>query len=336
MSTPEPQAASPATLRSPLSTAEDTGAARPSYSVVIPVFNSERIVGSTVERTISFFEGAGLDFEVILVDDGSSDGSWDVVRELAESNPAVVAIKLLKNYGQHNANLCGFRAARGDFVITMDDDGQNPPEEIAKLISAAEEGYEVVFGQFEQKQSSLGRALGSRAIGLVNRRIFGQPRDLAVSNFRILRRDVVERICASGSAHPYISGQALLYSTKRANVRVRHAPRVDGESNYNLVRITRLVLTIMFSYSSAPLHAMAVAGSIIAFGSFGVGAFYLLYGLLGQSQVEGWTSLIVLLTFLNGVVILMLGMLGEYTVRTLNQVSDKETFHVVARLDRRE
>ena len=336
MPTPERQAVSPATVRSPLSTVADTGAARPLYSVVIPVFNSERVVGSTIEQTISFFEGAGLDFEIILVDDGSSDGSWDVVQELAHSNPSLVAIKLLKNYGQHNANLCGFRAARGDFVITMDDDGQNPPEEIGKLISAADEGHEVVFGQFEQKQSSLGRALGSRAIGLVNRRIFGQPRDLTVSNFRILRRDVVERICASRSAHPYISGQALLYSTKRANVSVRHAPRAAGESNYNLLRITRLVLTIMFSYSSAPLHAMAVAGSMIAFGSFAVGGFYLLYGLLGHTDVQGWTSLIVLLSFLNGVVILMLGMLGEYTVRTLNQVSDKETFHVVARLDHRE
>jgi polyisoprenyl-phosphate glycosyltransferase len=336
MPTPEHEAVAPAALSTPLTPADGEALTRPTFTVVIPVFNSERIVGNTVERTISFFDDAGLDFEIILVDDGSSDGSWDVVRELAEGDARVVAIKLLKNYGQHNANLCGFRAARGDFVITMDDDGQNPPEEIAKLIGAAEQGYEVVFGEFEQKQSSLGRALGSRAIDLVNRRIFGQPRDLTVSNFRILHRDVVERICASKSAHPYISGQALLYSTKRANVGVRHAPRVDGESNYNLVRIARLVLTILFSYSSAPLHMMAIVGSVIAFGSFCVGAFYLLYGLLGETAVHGWTTLVVLLAFLNGVVILMLGMLGEYTVRTLNQVSDKESFHVVAHLDRRE
>ena len=118
---------------------------------------------------------------------------------------------------------------------------------------------------------------------------------------------------------------------------VRHAPRVDGESNYNLVRITRLVLTIMFSYSSAPLHAMAVAGSMIAFGSFAVGAASTsCTGCSGTRTCRGGRALIVLLAFLNGVVILMLGMLGEYTVRTLNQVSDKETFHVVARLDRRE
>ena len=336
MPPPDHETVAPAALSTRLTPAEHEASARPTYSVVIPVFNSEGIVRNTVERTISFAEGAGLDLEIILVDDGSSDGSWDVLRELAEGDPRVVAIKLLKNYGQHNANLCGFRAARGDFVITMDDDGQNPPEEIAKLIGAAEEGYEVVFGQFQQKQSSLGRALGSKAIGLVNRRVFGQPSDLTVSNFRILRRDVVERICASRSAHPYISGQALLYSTKRGNVRVRHAPRVDGESNYNLVRIARLVLTILFSYSSAPLHAMAIAGSVIAFGSFAVGAVYLLYGLLGQTAVEGWTTLVVLLAFLNGVVILMLGMLGEYTVRTLNQMSDKEPFHVVTHLDRRE
>ena len=118
-------------------------------------------------------------------------------------------------------------------------------------------GYDVVFGKFERKQAAGYRRLGSKLISMINRRIFGQPPDLAVSNFRILRRDVVDRICASRTAHPYITGQALMYSSNRANVPVRHEPRPVGKSNYSLMRILRLVFTILFSYSSYPLRAAA-------------------------------------------------------------------------------
>ena len=174
----------------------------------------------------------------------------------------------------------------------MDDDGQNPPEEIAKLIGAAEEGYEVVFGQFEQKQSSLRTGAGQqgdRPRQQAHLRPAARPHRQQLPNSAPRRRRTDLR--ARGRAHPYISGQALLYSTKRGNVRVRHAPRVEGESNYNLVRITRLVLTIMFSYSSAPLHAMAVAGSIDRLWELrSWSRSTCCTGCSGRSQVEGWTT----------------------------------------------
>lgn len=300
------------------------------YSVVIPVFNSEQIVGTTIARTVSFFEEHGLSYEIILVNDGSSDGSWSVLQEATAKHPHVRAVNLLRNYGQHNANLCGLRRARGDYVVTLDDDLQNPPEEIIHLIRGAMAGADVVFGKFRRKQAARHRSLGSQAIGLVNRRVFGQPPDLVVSNFRILRRDVVDRICASQSAFPYITGQALLYSSRRANVEVDHDPRPAGKSNYNMIRIARLVLRILFSYSSFPLRFLAAIGFMISTVSFLVGGALLVRRLLGEAQVEGWTSLIVLMSFFNGVVILMLSMLGEYVVRTLNQVSAAEPYHVVA------
>ena len=156
---------------------------------------------------------------MILVNDGSRDGSWDVIAEpCPHPSASVIALNLLKNYGQHHANLAGLRESTGDYVITMDDDLQNPPDQALVLIDKAMDGHDVVFGQFERKQAAGYRRLGSRLIGLINRRIFGQPPDLVVSNFRILRRDVVDRICASRTAHPYITGQALMYSSNRANV----------------------------------------------------------------------------------------------------------------------
>jgi glycosyltransferase involved in cell wall biosynthesis len=306
-----------------------------SYSVVIPVYNSEAIVGRTVDRVVEVFEEAGLRYEIVLVNDGSPDHSWRVISELARTTPHVVALNLLKNYGQHHANLAGFVESRGDYVITMDDDLQNPPDQALVLIDAALDGeHDVVFGKFEQKQASGYRRIGSKLIGMINRRVFGQPDDLVVSNFRILRRDVVDRICASHTANPYVTGQALLFANDPGNVTVRHDPRPVGKSNYNLVRILRLVLTILFSYSSFPLRAAALAGFALSGLSFLLGAFYLVRGFVHTSEVQGWTTLVVLLSVFNGFIIAMLSMLGEYVVRTLNAVSVQQSFHVIQRVSR--
>ncbi len=302
------------------------------YSIVVPVYNSEQLVGRTVDRIVEVFEEAGLDFEVILVNDGSRDGSWEVIAARARSHPHLIALDLLRNYGQHHANLAGFREASGDYVITMDDDLQNPPDQALVLIDAAMAGHDVVFGRFDRKQAPGYRRLGSTIISLINRRVFHQPPGLAVSNFRILRRDVVDRICASRTANPYITGQALLYSSNRAHVPVRHEAREVGTSSYSLVKIVRLVLTILFSYSLYPLRLAALLGFVISGVSFLLGGVYLLMGAFGNTEVEGWTTMVVLLAIFNGVTIALLSMLGEYIVRTLNTVSADDSYHVVDRV----
>jgi polyisoprenyl-phosphate glycosyltransferase len=302
------------------------------YSIVVPVFNSAEIVGETVDRIVEVFEREQLSYEVILVNDGSSDRSWDVIAAKARANPHVIALDLLRNYGQHHANLAGFRESTGDYVITMDDDLQNPPDQALLLIDEAMTGKDVVFGEFERKQAAGYRRLGSTLISAINRRIFGQPADLVVSNFRILRRDVVDRICASRTAHPYLTGQALMYSSRRSHVRVRHDQRPVGKSNYSLRRILRLVLTILFTYSSYPLRIGALLGFAMSFISMVLGAFYLLSGVLGNTDVEGWTTLVVLVSVFNGFTIALLSMLGEYVVRTLDAVSNQQSYHVVARV----
>src|SRR3954454_11243553 len=173
---------------------EPTGLLDPrdfTYSVVVPVFNSARVVGETIDRIVGVFEEAGLRYEVILVNDGSRDKSWQIISDRARSRPHIVALNLLRNYGQHHANLAGLREATGDYVITMDDDLQNPPDQALILIEEAMTGRDVVFGRFESKKAPGYRRIGSKLISAVNRRVFDQPPGLAVSNFRILRRDVV-------------------------------------------------------------------------------------------------------------------------------------------------
>lgn len=302
------------------------------YSVVIPVYNSAAIVGETADRIVAEFERQGLAYELILVNDGSTDHSWQVISDKARANGHIVALNLLRNYGQHSANMAGLRESTGEYVVTMDDDLQNPPDQVRLLIDEAMTGRDVVFGRFETKKAAAYRRLGSKLIALMNRRIFGQPNDLVVSNFRILRRDVVERICSSQTAHPYITGQALLYSSNRSNVLVRHEPRTVGESSYSMTRILRLVFTILFSYSSFPLRLAAAGGFVFALLSFALGVGYFIHGLVVDTQIPGWTTLVVLLAVFNGVTIALLSMLGEYVVRTLNAVSAQETYHVVDRV----
>ena len=302
------------------------------YSVVVPVYNSVELVGSTIDRILEVFEEAGLRHELVLVNDGSKDGSWELIAERARTRPHVVALNLLRNYGQHHANLAGLREATGDYVITMDDDLQNPPDQALLLIAEAMTGHDVVFGRFERKQAAGYRRLGSKLISAVNRRVFAQPPGLTVSNFRILRRDVVDRICESRTAHPYITGQALMFSNNPADVLVRHDPRPVGKSNYGMTRILALVFSILFSYSVWPLRTAAAAGFVVALGSFLLGAFYLVRSLFVDTPVAGWTTIAVLLSIFNGVVIALLSMLGEYVVRTLNAVSATNTYHVTERV----
>ncbi len=302
------------------------------YSIVVPVFNSEGVVGRTIDTIVEVFEGAGLAYELILVNDGSRDRSWEVISEKARGSEHIVALNLLQNYGQHHANLAGLREATGDYVITMDDDMQNPPDQALVLIDEAMDGWDVVFGRFERKQSAGYRKLGTKLISMINRRVFAQPPGLAVSNFRILRRDVVDRICNSRTAHPYLTGQALLYSNNRTDVLVRHDKREVGSSNYGLTRILRLVFAILFSYSLFPLRAAATAGFVIAAVSFLLGLFYVVRSFFVDTPVAGWTTIAVLLSVFNGVTIALLSMLGEYVVRTLNAVSAHDTYHVVERV----
>ena len=302
------------------------------YSVVVPVYNSANIVGHTVDRIVEVFEEAGLHWELVLVNDGSSDASWQVIAERARSIPGVTALNLLRNYGQHYANLAGLRESSGDYVITMDDDLQNPPEHALRLIDKAMAGHDVVFGRFDAKRAPRYRRLGTGLIGIINRRVFKQPASLTVSNFRLMRRDVVDRICDSRTAHPYITGQALMYCSNPADTPVRHDPRAIGKSTYGLRQILGLVFTILFSYSLFPLRAAAVVGFFVALGSFFLGLFYLVRSLFVDSQVTGWTTIAVLLALLNGVVIALLSMLGEYVVRTLNAVSSLDHYHVTDRV----
>jgi glycosyltransferase involved in cell wall biosynthesis len=298
-------------------------------SVVVPVYRSEMIVGRTVTDTVATLRSTDWSFEVILVNDGSPDDSWDVIASLADEYPEVIAVDLLRNYGQHSAVMCGLHLSRGEYVVTIDDDLQNPPSDIPRLVDAAMNGdHDLVVGKFAEKKHGLVRRWGSTLIASINKRVFGNPKNVVMTNVRCMRRDLVDRMLTHRTTKPYITGLCLMYTATPANLDVQHHPRAEGTSNYSTTAIAALVVRILFTYSSWPLRFVSNLGIVVALLSFIFGVFVLLRALFGGVSIPGWASVVVLLSFFNGLSILILGMLGEYTVRILNEQNTQEPYMV--------
>ncbi len=299
------------------------------YSAIIPVYNSEQLVAKTVVKTLEAFEGFGLKCEIVLVNDGSKDRSWQVIKGLAVQYPQVKSINLLKNYGQHTAVFCGLQKAKGDYLITLDDDMQNPPGEIIKLINKIHEGYDIVFATFATKKHASYRKLGTKIINYLNGKIFEKPKGIKLSNFRIFNKEVAKRVSTYNTFYPYIPGLLLMFSSTVGNVETIHQAREIGKSNYSWIRILKLVARLLFNYSSYPLKVLTLSGFFIATLSFLGGLFFILKSVMVGASVQGWTTLVVLLSFFNGFLIIMLGMLGEYVIRILNQISVQKAYQII-------
>ena len=210
----------------------------------------------------------------------------------------------------------------------MDDDLQNPPLEIIKLIEKINEGYDLVFAKFLEKKHSLFRKFGSAVIKILNEKIFDKPKEITLTNFRIFTKSVADRVSNYKTFYPYIPGLLILFSSAIANVETDHHYRKIGKSNYSLFKILKLVSRLLFNYSSYPLKLLTILGFSISLVSFLLGLFYAIRGLLLDSSVPGWTTTVVLLSFFNGFLILMIGILGEYISRILNQLSVKQAYQI--------
>lgn len=299
------------------------------YSVIIPVFNSEKSIGVLIEELISFFNYEKLKLELVLINDGSTDSSWNIIKEKSEKFPHnILAIDLIYNHGQHIANYCGFKNSTGDYVITMDDDLQNPVKEIKKLIVKSNEGYDLVIGRYIDKKHSLFRRLGSKIVRYINSKVFRIPNDLHLSNFRIIKKNLIDRICQLNISYPYIPGILVHYSASNTNVIVEHMERKFGKSKYNSLKIAKLIFEILFNYSTFPLRVMTIIGFMVSVMSFFLGIFYLLKALLFGVSVQGWTTIIVLLSFMSALILMALFMLGEYMIRVIRNLTHNQSYFI--------
>ena len=299
------------------------------YSVIIPVYNSEQVVATTVREVLKVMEQWRLAVEIVLINDGSPDKSWSVIRELAQQHDQIVAINLQRNFGQHSAVLCGMAHATGDYQITMDDDLQNPPKELIKLIDhITSTGDDLVFARFTAKRHAGYRRMGTKVINYINRKVFDKPKGLVLSNFRIFDKEVAKSAVRYKTYYPYIPGLLLMHAGRVSNVPTEHHARTIGGSNYSAAKIIQLVGRLLFNYSAYPLQLLTYVGFTVALFSFVFALFTIVKAYAIGSSVPGWTSLVVLLSLFNGITIGMLGMLGTYITRVLRELSTNSPYQV--------
>lgn len=285
------------------------------YSIVVPVYNSEKSLPILYERVSKEFDEVIKEpFELILVDDCSSDSSYHVISELVERDPRVKGVQLAVNHGQQKAVMCGFSYVTGDYAITMDDDLQHPPEEIPKLIETmnSSDDIDVVIGAYETKKHGPIKKFGSKLMDWTSDMIYGKPHDLKLTSFRLIKRYVIDNMNQISISKPTI-GPLLLQTTKRiVNVTVKHDKREFGKSGYSFLKLVRAFFDNMITNSDMPLKFIGRIGLIcFIFSIIMIIKFILDYFIRGTS-LQGWTSTIVLILFFGGILMFAIGILGRY------------------------
>jgi undecaprenyl-phosphate 4-deoxy-4-formamido-L-arabinose transferase len=284
-------------------------------SVIIPVYNSEKSLPLLVDRLVSVMSSLCKTFEVILVNDGSNDGSWGTIVSLSARFPWLRGINLMRNFGQHNAILCGIRLAKYTLIVTMDDDLQNPPEEIPRMLARLEEGHDVVYGTPQAQQQGLWRNLASTVTKMALQSFMGAKNARQVSTFRVFRTELREAFRQYEGS--FVSLDVLLTwgTTKFSSVPVRQEPRTLGQSNYSFSRLLMLAVNMMTGFSILPLQVASFLG--FACTIFGlciliyVLATFFVYG----SAVPGFAFLASIIAIFSGAQLLALGIIGEYLAR---------------------
>lgn len=302
----------------------------PGLSVIVPVYNSAETLPELAGRLESVLRALGREFELLLVNDGSADQSWNVVCDLARRHSWIRGICLMRNYGQHNALLCGLRQARHDTVVTLDDDLQNPPEEIPKLLAELERGAEVVYGAPEKERHGLWRNLASVLTKLALQNAMGAETARYVSAFRAFRCHLRE---AFAHYHgPFVSLDVLLTwaTTRFSYLRVRHDPRQQGVSNYTMRRLMRHALNMVTGFSTLPLQVASVLG--FGFTLFGMAILALVVGryFLQGTTVPGFTFLASIIAIFSGVQLFALGIIGEYLARMHFRMMERPAYAIRA------
>lgn len=300
----------------------------PDLSVLVPVYGSNGTLRELLRRLSEVLENGDLSYEVVFVDDSSPDDSWQVLCDLQAAHPErVTAVRLMRNFGQHNALMCGLRHARGKLIVTMDDDLQHPPEEIPKLLEAIEAtGADVVYGVPDARKHRRWRNVGSMLVTAFYRLVFKtrvQP-----SAFRVMRREVVEAILSYDLNYTFIDGLIAWNTQRIAQVTVEHHQRANGRSGYSLGKLLVLAMNLFTNFSLLPLQAVSAAGFLAAAGGLAAGAYYLAQYLFGRIAVPGYASTIIAVLVLGGLQMLALGILGEYLGRVHLNINRKPQYTV--------
>lgn len=284
-------------------------------SVVIPCYRSEKMIGTVVAQVLETIRTREeYDYEVILVNDGSPDNTWEVIRDLAEQNPYVKAINFSQNFGQHSALMAAYRNVTGDIILGLDDDGEHNPAEMFALIDKLAEGYDYVCAEYETNQSKF-RSFGTWLNNLMAVTLIGKPKDVDFSSYYVMRRFIIDEIVRYKQPYPYVGGLLLRATKKIGTVPLVRRKRLYGTSGYNLSKMIKLWVNGFTAFSVKPLRVATAVGMLCAIAGFVWAVILILSRFFLVDYVSGWVSTIVCLVFFSGMIMMMLGIIGEYIGR---------------------
>lgn len=292
-------------------------------SFVIPCYRSEKTITGVVEEVKNTVaQRRDYHYEIILVDDCSPDRVYSVIEGLCAADSRVRGVSLAKNAGQHAAILTGLSVVSGDLVIVIEDDGQSPVDEAWKLIDKLDEAFDVVFARYSDKRHSAFRNLGSRINDVMGETLTGKPKDLAVSGFIAMRRFVADQVIKYKNPYPYLSGLLFHSSSRIANVDVAHRDRVSDSSGYTLVKLISLWLNGFLSFSVKPLRIATVMGVACASIGFCLGIYVIINKIVNPRVPAGYSGIMATINFIGGIILLVLGMIGEYVGRIFISINN--------------
>jgi glycosyltransferase involved in cell wall biosynthesis len=294
-------------------------------SIVIPVYNGAESVPLLVEKLFALDVPGGM--EIILVVDGSPDNSLAICRQLrAPQGKTLRVANLSRNFGEHNAVMAGYSIARGEYIINMDDDLQNPPEEVIKLWQFTRvKDFDVVYTRYDDKQHAGWRNLGSRFTNWCADHLLDKPKGLYLSSFRCVNAFTAKAILNHTGPFPYIDGLIMQVTQNIGSLAVQHLPRAEGKSNYTLSRLMRLFLSMFLNFSVIPLRIASLFGAIVGFIGF-LALLWILLEALGGGTPRGWAFMTASLLFLTGSQLILLGVMGEYVGRLFLTVNKRPQF----------
>ncbi len=305
----------------------------PDISIVSPVYCCADCLRALCERIAAAIAAIGASYEIVLVDDASPDAAWPVMRDLAAADPRIKAVALSRNFGQHCAIAAGLEHARGRWVVVMDCDLQDRPEEIAALYAKAKEGHDIVFAERESRQDGWLKRTSSRAFIALLNWLSGADYDYRTANFGIYSRAVIDAVRSMGDRARFFPVMVRWTGFRRTSIPVQHDARGNGASAYTLKKLLKLALDIMLSYSDKPLRLVATSGIVISIVALAMTAFSIYRYLRGDVTVAGYTSVIASMWLLAGVMLFCMGIIGLYVGRVFESVKSRPHFIVREKLN---
>ncbi|MEO0073545.1 MAG: glycosyltransferase family 2 protein [candidate division WOR-3 bacterium] len=297
--------------------------------MIIPLYNESTVIPELFQRLKNVLDTVVQNYEVIFVDDGSVDDTWSRVRQLADIDARFLGLRLSRNFGQHYAITAGLDNCDGDWVVIMDGDLQDQPEDIPLLFSKAKEGFDVVLARREHRSHGLFKRISSRLFWLVFNYLTGMDYDERVGNFRIISRRVLENLKVMREQLRFLGGMVSWLGFPQTTVSVRHAPRTSGKTSYTPARLWRLAQEIVIAWSDRPLRLAVRLGFAVTGIALIYGAYIVVKALVRGVPVPGWSSLIVSLYFLFGVTFVILGLIGTYLGRTFAEVKRRPLYVIM-------